>query len=161
MPQIDNLQFSPEKVKKLRRIAFLLDNSIPIPGTKYRFGLDPILGVLGIVGGSGDLIGGALGAYIVMEAAKMGLPERVVWQMVANIAIDSSVSLIPGIGDIFDVTWKANAKNIELLEEYLSVSPEATKSNPWFVASIVLVLAIIVLGFAFLTVTLIRLIFNL
>ena len=154
-------QINPDKVKNLRRIAFLLDNSIPIPGTNYRFGLDPILGLLGIAGGTGDIVGGALGVYIVAEAARMGLPQNLIWQMVGNILVDSLVGVIPGLGDIFDVTWKANARNIALLDQYLNIAPQKRKSNPLFVIGITIILVIIVLGFAVLTITIINSIFQL
>jgi hypothetical protein len=155
-PEIIN----PEKVKNLRRIAFLLDNSIPIPGTKYRIGLDPILGLLGIVGGTGDIIGGAFGSYIVFQAAIIGLPQKIIWQMIGNILVDSLVGFIPGLGDIFDLTWKANARNIALLNEYLNIAPAKSNNNPLFVIIITLVLAMIILVFAFLTITIIRAIFQ-
>lgn len=132
------------KVSRLRRISRLLDNAIAIPGTKIRFGLDPILGLLP---GGGDTITGGIAAYIVVEAARMGIPREVLAKMVGNILIDSFAGTIPVVGDLFDVGWKANVKNIELLEKHLEIS-ETEKSNPLVVIGLILLLSLIVLGFA-------------
>ncbi|MBE9043535.1 DUF4112 domain-containing protein [Pleurocapsales cyanobacterium LEGE 10410] len=140
------------KVNRLRRISRLLDNAIPLPGTKIRFGLDPILGLLP---GGGDTITGGISAYIVVEAARMGLPRDVLYKMVGNILLDSFAGTIPVVGDLFDVGWKANIKNIELLEKHLDIAKES-KSNTLFLIGLILVLALIVLGLAaiaFFTVT--------
>lgn len=146
------------QVKRLRRLSHILDNAIPVPGTGYRIGLDPILGLLP---GGGDTVTGALGAYIVVEAAKMGLPRKVIGQMVANIVFDSVAGTVPIIGDLFDVGWKANVKNIALLEKHLPATHQKRKSDTVFLIGLTLLLAIIVLGFATLTIFLIGWLWNL
>ena len=148
------------KVSKLRRISKVLDNAITIPGTKFSFGLDPILGLLP---GGGDTITGGISAYIVVEAARMGIPREILGQMVGNILIDSFAGTIPVIGDLFDVGWKSNAKNIELLEKHLDLTefnegdrPTRTLSDRLFIVGLILLLILIVVGFAtiaFFTVT--------
>ena len=147
------------KLARLRRISKLLDNAIAIPGTKFRFGLDPILGLLP---GGGDTITGGISAYIVIEAARMGIPREVLGKMVGNIVIDSFAGTIPVIGDLFDVGWKSNAKNIELLEKHLDLTefegdrPTRTLSDRLFIAGLILLLILIIVGFAtiaFFTVT--------
>ena len=148
------------KLARLRRISKLLDNAIAIPGTKFRFGLDPILGLLP---GGGDTITGGISAYIVVEAARMGVPREVLGKMVGNILIDSFAGTIPVIGDLFDVGWKSNAKNIELLEKHLDLTefnegdrPTRTLSDRLFIVGLILLLILIVVGFAtiaFFTVT--------
>jgi hypothetical protein len=145
------------KINRLRRISRLLDNAIPIPGTKFRFGLDPILGLLP---GGGDTVTGGLSAYIVVEAARMGLPREVLWQMVVNIILDSLAGTIPIIGDLFDVGWKANVKNIALLEKHLDLV-ESGKSDRLFIFGLILLLTFIILGFAAITVFTISWLFNL
>ena len=140
------------KLGRLRRISRLLDNAISIPGTKISFGLDPIIGLLP---GGGDTITGGIAGYIVVEAARMGVPREILWKMVGNIAIDSFAGTVPVVGDLFDVGWKANVKNIELLEKHLEIS-ETNKSNPLVIIGLILLLSLIVLGFAaiaFFTVT--------
>lgn len=132
------------KVSKLRRISRVLDNAIAIPGTNIRFGLDPILGLLP---GGGDTITGGISAYIVVEAARMGVPREVLGKMVGNILLDSFAGTIPVLGDLFDVGWKSNIKNIELLEKHLEIA-ETGKSDKLFIIGLILLLAVIVLGFA-------------
>lgn len=151
---------SINKLARLRSISKLLDNAIAIPGTKFRFGLDPILGLLP---GGGDTITGGISAYIVVEAARMGVPREILGKMVGNILIDSFAGTIPVIGDLFDVGWKSNAKNIELLEKHLDLTefdegnrPNPTLSDRLFIAGLILLLILIVVGFAtiaFFTVT--------
>jgi len=103
-------------VQRLRRFSRLLDNAIGIPGTKFRIGIDPIIG---LIPGAGDIVGTALSAYIVVEAARLGIPKAILGRMVRNIVIESVFGSVPIIGDMFDFAWKANMKNVDLLEEYL------------------------------------------
>lgn len=144
-------------VNRLRSLSHLLDNAIPIPGTGYRIGLDPILGLLP---GGGDTITGALGAYIIVEAARMGLPRKVIGQMVGNIIFDSVVGIVPVLGDFFDVTWKANVRNIALLEQHLHQTSQNRKSDRLFLIGLIFLLTAIVIGFATLTVLLISWLWN-
>ena len=145
MKSLPNQQIS--KLSKLRRVSRLLDNAIAIPGTKIRFGLDPIIGLLP---GGGDTITGGIAAYIVVEAARMGVPREILGKMVTNILIDSFAGTVPVVGDLFDLGWKANVKNIELLEKHLDVT-ESNKSDTLFIVGLVLLLSLIVLGFAAIT----------
>jgi hypothetical protein len=105
------------RIKRIRNLAYLLDNSIRIPGTKYRIGLDPIIG---LIPGVGDTIGAILSVYIVSESARLGVPKRTLLHMIYNIGVEALVGAIPIAGDIFDAAWKANAKNAALLDEYLN-----------------------------------------
>jgi hypothetical protein len=113
------------ELQRLRKLAYILDNSIRIPGTKRRIGLDAIIG---LIPGVGDTIGGAISAYIVYEANRLGIPKRVLMHMIFNIGVETLIGAIPLIGDVFDATWKANARNIALLDKHLS-SLEAGRSK--------------------------------
>lgn len=135
------------KLSKLRRVSRLLDNAISIPGTKISFGLDPILG---LIPGGGDTVTGGIAAYIVVEAARMGIPRDILGKMVGNILIDSFAGTVPVVGDLFDIGWKANVKNIELLEKHLDIA-ESSKSDRLFIFGLILILALIILGFATIT----------
>ena len=138
-------------LRRLRRISHLLDNAIPIPGTKYRIGLDPILG---LIPGGGDLIGSIFAGYIVFKSAQMGVPQETLVKMAANIVFDTVAGTVPVAGDLLDVAWKANVKNIELLDAHLG-SPEQGKKADWlFVAALLLGLILIVGGVIFLSVML-------
>jgi Domain of unknown function (DUF4112) len=135
------------KLVKLRRVSKILDNAIAIPGTKISFGLDPILG---LIPGGGDTITGGIAAYIVVEAARMGVPREILGKMVGNILIDSFAGTVPVVGDLFDLGWKANVKNLELLEKHLDLT-KSSKSDRLFIFGLILVLALIVVGFAVIT----------
>jgi hypothetical protein len=112
-------------LRRLRQISHLLDNAIPIPGTRYRIGLDPILG---LIPGGGDLISSIFAGYVVFKAAQLGAPRETLVQMAANIVFDTVAGTVPVAGDLLDVTWKANVKNIELLDAHLG-SPEAWEKS--------------------------------
>ena len=136
-------------LRRLRRISHLLDNAIPIPGTKYRIGLDPILG---LIPGGGDLLGSVFAGYVVFKSAQMGVPQETLLKMAANIVFDTVAGTVPVAGDLFDVAWKANVKNIELLDAHLG-SPEQGKKADWlFVAALLLGLILIVGSVIFLSV---------
>jgi hypothetical protein len=101
----------------VRWLSYLLDERFRIPGTKYRIGLD---GLLGVLPGVGDTVGTLLSAYILFEAIQLGIPRATLLRMVANIALDTLVGAIPVVGDVFDVAWKANKKNVALLNAYMA-----------------------------------------
>jgi hypothetical protein len=111
------------RLERVRRIATLLDNAIPIPGTRYRIGLDPLLGLLP---GVGDAVGAVMAGYILVESARLGVPQSVLLRMLLNIGVDSAVGAVPGLGDLFDFVWKADAKNLSLLQRHLG-EPVATR----------------------------------
>jgi uncharacterized protein DUF4112 len=98
-------------------IANLLDQAFRIPGTKYRFGLDPVLGLLP---GAGDLITAVLGAYGVIVARQLGAPKHVQLRMLMNLGIDALAGTVPVIGDLFDFGFKAHIRNRVLLEKWLA-----------------------------------------
>jgi hypothetical protein len=124
MPAIlEFVHITPQaKLRQLRALARLMDESIPIPGTTIKLGLDSLVG---FIPGVGDLIGAALSAYIIREASQMGVPKMLVARMVANAAIDLFGGAVPVVGDLFDVAWKANMKNVDLLEAHLKAKDPA------------------------------------
>ena len=144
-------------IQRLRKLSRLLDNAIAIPGTKFRIGLDPIIG---LIPGAGDFIGTALSAYIIIEAARLGLPKQTLGKMVYNIVLESVVGAVPIVGDWFDFAWKANVKNIELLESHLGVAQESQKASWWFILLLVVGLFMLCIGLVSLSVLLIRLLLN-
>jgi hypothetical protein len=130
-------------VQRLRNISRLLDNAIPIPGTPYRIGLDPLLGLLPA---GGDLAGALLSAYIVFSAAQLGLPRESLVRMVSNILLETVVGTIPIVGDLFDVAWKANIKNMELLESHLDTPQPAKKADKTFIVLLLVGLLVFVVA---------------
>ncbi len=107
---------APPVASPLERLVRLLDEAFPVPGTGWRIGLDGIVGLL--FPGGGDVLGALVAATVVALAVRQGLPALVVARMVANIAIDLVVGAVPLVGDLFDVAWKANVRNLRLLRAH-------------------------------------------
>lgn len=105
----------PPVINKLARLAKLMDAQFSIPGTNMRFGLD---GLLGLIPGAGDLSTLAVSGYMISIMAKNGASGNLIARMVVNVIIDAVVGAIPFIGDIFDFGWKANTKNVRLMQEH-------------------------------------------
>jgi Domain of unknown function (DUF4112) len=104
-------------LRRLERLAVFLDSAIVIPGTRFRFGADALLGLLP---GAGDIVGAALSGYIIFEAARLGLPGPALARMIANVVADTALGAIPVAGDLFDAYWKANLRNIAILREHVT-----------------------------------------
>lgn len=122
MDRIQQLQ----NLNKIRKIAKILDSAIGIPGTKFRIGLDPILG---LIPGGGDLIAGIISAYMIYLATRFGLEKREIFKMFKNVAIETAVGSVPIAGDIFDAYFKANMRNLEILEKHLEKSQVNTQQS--------------------------------
>jgi hypothetical protein len=142
------------RVGRLRRLSYLLDNSIPIPGTPFRIGWDSIIG---LVPGVGDLLGGAFSLYIILEAARLGAPRSLLARMGWNVAIDVLVGAVPLLGDVFDAGWKANLRNLALLERQVYRPIESARANRRFVMLVGLALVALLASAAALTVLLVKL----
>jgi hypothetical protein len=121
--------------RRLGRIAWLLDNSIPLPGGRFRIGIDAIIG---LIPGIGDVAGVLLSSYIVREAARAGAPKSVLLHMAWNVAVEGIVGMVPFAGDIFDAAFKANQRNFALLEKHLDDPHRAAKSSRLFVTGLTL-----------------------
>ena len=93
------------RLERVERLATLLDNAIPIPGTRFRIGLDPLLGLLP---GLGDALGALASAWILVEAARLGASRTVLARMLYNIAVDTLIGAVPGAGD-FSSSWRTNS----------------------------------------------------
>jgi NAD/NADP transhydrogenase beta subunit len=132
---------------KHQQFAELLDNKFRIPGTDIRFGIDPIVG---LIPGAGDWLGAVASLYFMVHAAVLKAKVAVLLRMLLNILVDLFIGAIPLLGEIFDVRWKANLRNAELLQD-LKQNPDDTthqsKLVVWFVCiiSIVLVFALLYL----------------
>ena len=133
-----------------------MDSAIGIPGTKFRIGLDPIIGLLP---GGGDTAGLILSSYIVLEAARMGASKSTLSSMAMNILLETVVGTVPVVGDIFDVTWKSNIRNIELLEEHLKI-PRPAAQNRWFAILLIAGLALAVVVCLVVSVYILRWLFH-
>ena len=106
---------NPVALGALRRWAVLLDSAFGIPGTRIRFGLDAIIG---LIPGVGDISTPAFAGLLLLQAVRMRLPIVVQARMVLNAALDMLLGLVPILGDVADVGWKANLRNLALLERH-------------------------------------------
>ena len=115
---------------ELEAITWVLDNSIPVPGTGgRRFGMDA---VIGLVPFAGDIVSAGIGLYVILRGARVGVPKIVLARMLTNTAIDLAVGLIPFVGDAFDFWFKANTRNLDLMRKRL-VEPEASTRDDWLI----------------------------
>jgi hypothetical protein len=110
-------RLSASELEALRRLAVLLDAAVEIPGIRVRVGLDALLGLLP---GVGDVLSALVPAYTIVHAARRRVPPGVLARMGLNWAIDALIGTIPLLGDLFDIGWKANLRNIDLLERHLA-----------------------------------------
>ncbi|MEC4815918.1 MAG: DUF4112 domain-containing protein [Scytonema sp. PMC 1069.18] len=112
-------------LNRIRRLSRLMDTSLGIPGTRFRIGLDPIIG---LIPGAGDLISTGFSAYIIFLAARFRIPPKDLSQMIFNVGLEAVVGTVPLVGDIFDAFYKSNIRNLEILEKHLTVTdPELEK----------------------------------
>ncbi len=116
-----------ERAQRLKQLAWLLDESIPIPLLGIRVGVD---GLLGLIPGVGDLITTGISTYIIREAAHLGVPRVVLLRMAFNSAIDFVIGAVPLIGDFFDIGWKSNKRNVKLVLDHLD-APHKTARGSW------------------------------
>lgn len=127
--------------RRLARLAWLLDNSIAVPGLRFRIGFDAILG---LIPGLGDLLGVLLSSYIVREAARIGAPPSVLTRMAFNVAVEGVVGLVPVVGDLFDAVWKANQRNLALLDAHLGHPQRTVRSSRLFVTALIAALLVFI-----------------
>ena len=151
VPEVGTLD--ERRLERMRRVGWLLDNSIPIPGTRFRLGIDQLIG---LVPGIGDLIGGVLSLYIILEAHRLGVPRSLLARMGWNVAVDTIVGEVPILGDLFDIGFKANVRNLALLDAYFQRPSAVRRSSRWTVALIVLGLVLLTVGAIALAIVLVR-----
>ena len=132
-----------DPLARARTLARLLDSAVRVPGTGIRFGADA---VIGLIPGLGDIGGAALAGYLVILAQRLGVPRAVVLRMLANVAVDTLGGTVPLIGDLFDVAFKSNLRNVALLERALERPVATTRTSRLMVAGTLLGLALLVAG---------------
>jgi hypothetical protein len=134
-----------------------MDEAVGVPGTRIRLGLDALLG---LVPGVGDVVGAVVSGRVLLASARLGVPAPVLARMAGNMAIDALVGEIPLLGDLFDIGWKANRRNLDLLERHLA-DPEGTRRGSRRLVVTAVVLAVLtpllaLTGMVWLIVTLAR-----
>jgi hypothetical protein len=110
-----------DSLARIEALAHLMDTALVIPGTRIRFGLDA---VIGLVPGIGDLVSAVVSSYIVWEARRLGLPRWKIGRMMANVALDTAVGAVPFVGDVLDVFYKANRRNLRIIQDHFRAEPQ-------------------------------------
>ena len=128
----------------MRNLTRLLDTAIGLPGG-FRIGIDPIIG---LVPGIGDVIATALSLWLIYDATRLGIPKRVLARMVLNVVIEAAVGAIPVLGDIIDAAWKANVRNMRLVE--MAYKPTLQERPLWKLIAIIGGTLLVVYGSLFL-----------
>lgn len=123
-----------ETRERLKQLAWLLDSAIPIPGTRLTIGIDALVGLVPFLG---DLVGVLLSSYILGEAARLGAPKSVLWRMGLNVGVEGVAGIVPFAGDVFDAAFKANQRNVRLLERWLDEPGRTARSSRFFGAALV------------------------
>ena len=137
------------RTKRVRVLARLLDSSIPVPGTSWKIGFDPIIG---LIPGIGDLIGAVMSGYIILEAVRADVPAVTLVRMLVNVGIDTLLGAVPAVGDVFDAARKSNTMNVALLERHVAGiasvpgSAPVKRRNVLGVIAIALIVLVLIVG---------------
>jgi hypothetical protein len=135
-----------QRLELLRRVARMLDSALPVPGTSFRFGLDPILG---LIPGLGDLVSPLFTLGMLFQARDLGVPRVVQLRMIFNVAIDVLTGFVPLIGDLFDFAWKANNRNLALLERH-AYEEHTPSAGDWAFVAVCVALLVVIAAVPFL-----------
>ena len=130
-----------QQAEQLRRLARLMDSSFTLPGG-FRIGLD---GIIGLIPGVGDAVGAIVSTYIVVQSARLGASTPYLMRMMLNIVVDTVIGVVPVVGDIFDFAWKANERNMKLLEAHLGQSPARGSARRRLSAASIVLLVVFIL----------------
>jgi hypothetical protein len=111
------------RYRRLRHVAVLMDGVLRVPGTRFRFGLNSLIG---LPPGAGDTMLTAISLWIVWQGSKLGLPREKIVRMLGNVAIEAALGSVPVVGDLFDIIWKANLRNLAIIEQHLEYRRRGT-----------------------------------
>lgn len=136
-------QRPPRRLDHARTVARILDRSFRVPGTRLRFGLDPLLGLLPV---GGDVLAAFGSGYILYVAWRNGAPVPLIGRMLTNVVIDTLVGSVPVLGDLFDAGWQANSRNVGLLEEWLGEDGSQHPHSPMILVGVIAVLLLLLGG---------------
>lgn len=123
-------------------LALIMDEVIRVPGTKFRFGLDPLLG---LIPGLGDTSSALVSAFALIQAARLGVPKILLARMSLNVLINEVIGVVPIVGDAFSFWFKSNARNYQIIKEHTVTPGAAAKRSDWiFVIAVLVILAAVV-----------------
>jgi hypothetical protein len=123
--------------RRIGRVTHALDELIAVPGTPVRVGLDPIVGLIPVVG---DAVAALVGVWVIGEAARFGIPRLVLGRMAVNLVVDLAIGAIPLLGDIFDFAFRSNSANLELFRRHALDPDASTRGEQTFLVGLVLLL---------------------
>lgn len=116
-------------LQRVEKLAYWLDEFITVPGTRFKIGLESLVGMIPVVG---DVAGLLMGGYVVVEAHRLGAPAELKWKMVRNVVLDGAIGLVPVLGDFFDFAYRSNRRNVQLLlGHYRPAAPAARTWRGW------------------------------
>jgi uncharacterized protein DUF4112 len=146
-------RMSQRDLETLKALAHLMDDAVPLPGTRFRIGLDALIG---LIPGIGDVAGGVTTAYALVVAQRIGAPPSVLLRIVWNVVIDTVLGSIPFVGDVFDAGFRANRRNAELLERYALSPAKTRRSSKLFLMLMLLLVFVLVAGGVYVSYLLVR-----
>ena len=123
--------------RRIGRVTRALDELVAVPGTPVRVGLDPIVGLIPVVG---DVVSGIVGAWVIGEAARFGVPRIVLGRMVVNLAVDVAIGAIPLLGDLYDVAFRSNSRNLALFRRHALEPDASTRGDQAFFLGLLLLM---------------------
>jgi hypothetical protein len=132
-----------DRLRRLERLAHWLDDSIPIPGTGRRIGLDSLIGLVPF---AGDVIGGGFATYILYSGYRLGASWLTLLRMTGNVVVELLVGSVPLLGDLFDMAFKANQRNVRLLSQHAQSAQRVERHSRWWAFGVVGSIACVVGG---------------
>lgn len=132
---------------RIARVTHLLDDLVPVPGTGQRVGVDPVIGLIPVVG---DVVAAGVGGWVILEAARFGVPRIALARMVVNLVIDLAIGAIPLLGDLLDIVSRSNSANLAIFRTHALDPGASTRGDRLFFAGLVLVLAGLIWAIAWL-----------
>jgi hypothetical protein len=153
LKEVDWEVLPPEEKRKrqgleplFKWLAYIMDEVVRVPGTQFRFGLDPLIG---LIPGIGDSSSALVSAFALVQAVRVGVPRVLLMRMALNILVNEIVGVVPVVGDAFSFWFKSNARNYEIIKTHRLGSSAPRKSDWLFVIGVLLVLvAVVVVGIA-------------
>ena len=123
--------------RRIGRVTHVLDELVTVPGTSQRVGLDPVVGLIPVVG---DAVAAGVGLWVIGEAARFGVPRIVLGRMTLNLVVDVAIGAIPLLGDLFDFAFRSNSRNLALFRRHALDPTASTRGDRMFFLGLMLVL---------------------
>jgi uncharacterized protein DUF4112 len=130
--------------QRIGRVTRVLDELVSVPGTPIKVGLDPLIGLIPV---AGDAFAALVGSWVILEASRFGIPKVVLGRMVANLVVDLGIGAIPLIGDLYDVAFRSNRRNLDLFRRHALDPGASTRGEEaFFLGLVLLIVGVVVLA---------------